>query len=401
MNNNKAKPYEDDGIDFSRVFALISQFKKFILLFGSSLSVLVLLFVLITAIIPPELSPLPNIYKPVSTILINEDPSSDIFPYFLMSTAGASKNGIAISKFSYGELAIRLVKSKAILDVISDEFHIAERYHIESGKKVKSREAILKHLDVDYDDKTMIVTLSYEDYNPEFASKVTNRIVGELEAKFNSLDIARNTGQKEILESKINDVRLTIASLESDIKIYQKKYGFIDVETLAEEETTTVAQARLQLMNKEMEINTKQKLLNIDDPEMKKLFVERDTLSRLVAEFEGGFQSYKSNLPSQKDLPDVAQSFAHLKRELAVQEKIYSLLVQQHELSKLSLAGFLPLIQVIDPADVPDYKDGPQRIIICIAGIVLSFILGAVCAFIFNWMRMMSGKKTEKAAVRK
>jgi tyrosine-protein kinase Etk/Wzc len=385
--NKKVKSYSEDGIDFTHFFDLLLRYKKYIFLFTAVCSGLLLVFLLITLLLPPAISPFPNVYRPVSTILVNEDPTSDVFPYSLNASAVSSKGGLSLTKFSYGELALKLINSKSILDTILTEFDIADRYNITSGKIVRSREAILKHLDAEYDDKTMIVSVSYEDYDPAFASKLTNRMVGELERMFDVLDTARNARQKNILESKIDDVRKTIVNLEAEIKRYQKKYGFLEVQSLSDERTATVAQVRVQLLNKEMEIKTKQELLRIDDPEMKKLFAERDTLAQLIKELEAGFSSYNSKMPSQIELPDVAQAFAHLERELAVQEKIYELLVQQHELSKLSLAGFQPVIQVIDRADVPDYKDGPPRTIIFCIGVIVSLILALVTAAAHNGLK--------------
>jgi capsule polysaccharide export protein KpsE/RkpR len=325
---------------------------------------------------------------PFSTILVNEDPTNHVLSSLLFPAA-ASRSGISFSNFSYGELAVKLLTSKTVLFTIVEEFKVAERYHITKGKLLWSRDALIKRLGISYDDKTMILTVSFKDYDAKFASSLINRLVGELGAKFNTLDVVRNAGQGEVLESKIAEVRNTIEALEADIKKFQKKYGFLEVQTLADEQTTTVAEVRVKLMNKEIEIKTKQALLNKDDPELKNLFAERDSLVNLIDELESGFTTYENTMPSQKDLPDVAQQFTHLQRELGVQEKIFDILIQQNELAKLSLAGFSPLFQVIDIAEVPDVKAGPGRSVVCMIGAVISLISGIVLAVLFSLIKNM------------
>ncbi len=381
MNNNKAY---DDGIDFTHFIGLLLTHKKFLLLCSGSISGCMLLFLVVTALLPANISPFPNTYRPYSTILIKEDSASADFSKLLFPASDLGGGGLSLSKFSFGELAIKIVQSNSIMDTVSAEFRIAERYGITKGKKVKSREAILDHTTLEFDQKTMLLTVGYEDYDPEFATRIVNRLVEELSARLDRLDLDRNAGQRENLDRKIRDVREEIRRLESEIVVFQKKYGFLQVQTLAEEQITTSAQVRLQLMNKEMEIKTKQGLLNLDDPEMKRLYAERDNLKKLGEEIEGGFSSYDSPMTAKKDLPDVARDFSRLQRELAVQAKIYELLVEQYELSKLSLSGVLPMIQVIDAADVPDYKSGPQRTLLMVIGAFVSVVIAILAMIIKN-----------------
>jgi len=86
----------------------------------------------------------------------------------------------------------------------------------------------------------------------------------------------------------------------------------------------------------------------------------------------------------RRDLTDIelALEFAHLKRDLFVQEKIYEVLTQQYELAKLSIEGEEPIFQILELAEVPDKKSAPRRSIICMVTVVVVFFLSIIAVFI-------------------
>jgi len=236
----------------------------------------------------------------------------------------------------------------------------------------------------DYDNKTRTITISFEDIDPVFAANVVNRLVELLHQRFATIGGNRNLIQKNLLENKLADVSAEMARLEALIQDFQLKQGVLSIEELATEQITMLAELRSQLILKEVEINTYSDLSRIQDPVIKRLKSERDNLLKLIREVESGFSSYEDIMPAQKDLPELALEFAHLKRDLFVQEKIYEVLTQQYELAKLSIEGEEPIFQILELAEVPDKKSAPRRSIICMVTVVVVFFLSIIAAFVFN-----------------
>jgi len=158
----------------------------------------------------------------------------------------------------------------------------------------------------------------------------------------------------------------------------------LSIEELATEQITMLAKLRSQLILKEVEIKTYSDFSRIEDPVIKRLKSERENLLKLIREVETGFSSYEKIMPAQKDLPELALEFIHLKRDLFVQEKIYEILIQQYELTKLSIEGEEPIFQVLELAEVPDKKSGPSRALICIVTVFLAFFFSIIAVFILN-----------------
>lgn len=384
-------------VDFLRIFKFLFQYKWLIIIITLSLSLGAFLFFYITGKMDPAKSPFPNIYRPVSQLLINDRGSSNLMSSlqnFSSLASSAGFTGAIPSSFSYGELAIRLLQSKTVLDIIASEFRISERYNIKGNIIGRSREEIVANLYTNYDDKTMLISIGYNDYDAEFASRVVNRLVELLDLRFLSIGGNRNIAQKNLLEKNLVEVKAQINSLEGEIRKFQNKYGVLDIDALAMEQVTMMARFRSQLILTEMEIKTYASFSTIEDPVIKRLNAERDNLLSLIREMESGYSEYYDILPNQQDLSDLAQEFYRLERDMNVQEKIYEILTQQYELIKLSLENTEPIFQVIEMADVPDLKIGPKRGLFCFLSAVAAGIISVALAFLYHLIK--KGKRQHR-----
>jgi capsule polysaccharide export protein KpsE/RkpR len=196
------------------------------------------------------------------------------------------------------------------------------------------------------------------------------------------------------LEEKINEVKTTIANLQSRIKRLQTQYGVLDVQGLSQAQATTIASLRSQLILKEIDIMNYSSFSKIDDPRLEQLKEERQNLLDLIAQnqlklpdsTQAGGSSADSGDGGQKNLLDVAQQFSQLTIELDIQQRIYNTLSPQYEAMKLapeSEAAF----QVLELAEVPDIKSGPKRPQIILMAFVESLAAGLALSFVLNMVR--------------
>jgi tyrosine-protein kinase Etk/Wzc len=338
-------------------------------------------------VLPPEINPLPTVYTPHALLLVNDSDSGSGLSS-LISSSGlgglASMAGISAGGGGYGQLAVKLAVSKTVLDIITEEFGIVERYKINKSVVSNARKAIQEHLSVEYDEDTKTISISYEDYDPEFARDLVNRMVELLDSRFASIGGNRNRTQMSMLEEKLADVRAEMSRIEAEIQAFQTRHGVLDVQSLATEQVTVLAQLRSQLILKEMEIKTYSGFAQIEDPVLRRLRSERDNLLKLIKEMESGYSEYQGVIPVQNDLPALALEFEHLKRDLLVQGKIYELLTQQYEVTKLNAEGEGPIFQVLELAEAPDLKSGPSRGMICIVVTFAAFFMAVIGAFVIN-----------------
>ena len=186
------------------------------------------------------------------------------------------------------------------------------------------------------------MSISYEDHDPTFAANVVNRLVAILEQRFAVIEGDHSRRVRDLLAARHAEVEQRIFQYAEQIKEFQRRYGVLDVETLARAQVTQMAEVGYQLTLKEVQIQTYTEVARIDDRVLALLRAERENL---------GHAEYQRVLPAQDEIPDLAGEFAQLKLELLVQTEIYKILSQQYELAKLEVEGQEPKLQLLELAD--------------------------------------------------
>src|SRR4029077_2354316 len=80
--------------------------------------------------------------------------------------------------------------------------------------------------------------------------------------------------------------------------------------------------------------------------------------------------------PSFRSLPALGVTYADLYREVKLREVVFETLTQQYEMAKIAEAKEIPSVKILDPANLPERKSGPPRLLITLLGVILSFALG-------------------------
>jgi tyrosine-protein kinase Etk/Wzc len=348
----------------------------------------VVVFAIISLVLPPEDSPLPNYYSARAQVLITEESGTSLSSLLgsselsgLAGLAGLGGRGGS----SNGELALSLLGSRSLLDRIADEFDIIERYEIEESPKARSREVVREMMTSELDSATGILSVSVEHIDPDFARDMANRIVQLLDLRFQELGVDQTRSRANLLEDKINEVNIEISRLEGEIGDFQRQYGAFNVQSLVEEQVVMRGRIRSDLVLKEIEISTYEHVSTINDPVLQRLRAERDNLRELLNEMDQGYSQFASGIPSQQELPELAQRFARLEREARVQQQIYTTLRQQYELAQLSLEGEERTFQILEMAEAPDRKAGPSRAMISMITTITAFFLSVFLAFVLEY----------------
>lgn len=372
---------------FIHYYSILLKYKWLIIIITAFSAVGVVAFSIVTLILPPDKSPLPNKYMAQSVLLIQEEQGggglSSIVAAMGMSLPGGS------ASMDYGEIALMVLRSRIILDPLVEEFDIIRKYKIEDSIKTTSRNALLDRTEFNYQSLTGALTISYEAIDPVFARDMVNRMVELLDQWFLYRGGTRKLKEKDLLEKKIGEISIDISKLENQIQSFQKKHGLLTVEDLAASQATILADLRSQLVLRELEIKNYSQFSKIVDPELIRMKAERNNILELIDQNEGVF--------SQMDLPALSLEFARLTMALDIQRRIYVSISEQYEIIKLSLESE-PVFQILELAEIPDEKSSPQRSKICIITVLIAFAGSIMLAFFLNTMDKF---KTDSTGLKK
>jgi tyrosine-protein kinase Etk/Wzc len=378
--------------NFLYYVTIVLKYKWFIIITSGVVGVLVAVFLFITLILPPEQSPLPNIYTASILLYVQSEGSTGLESFFY-SSYRESPLDTFFSGIDIGEIAIALVYSGSFLDVLVEEMDIPGKYDLEGASKTDYRRILLSKIDAHYDRNRRILVIRCEDINPVFAADLANRIVRHLINWFSEEGGTKKTNLKNTFEEKLVTVTEEISRLETQIQEFQKKYGVLTPNELATAHTSMLNDLNTELIMKELEIKNHSELIKIEDSRLRRLKVERQNILELINQIENGYTGSDRVLPPKSEVPDLLLVFNQLEMSLSIQRNIYQTLLEQYEILKLS-AGVDNVFQILEWAEIPEEKSGPSRMMLLVAAVGAVFFLCIAGALVHNYAKKL--KKSKK-----
>jgi uncharacterized protein involved in exopolysaccharide biosynthesis len=222
-NSEKEEAVKEKEITLFDIFLALWRYKVLIITVTALTIVGVVGVSIISIMLPPEKSFLPNLYTPQANMLINNTSSQGGGIAAAISASGlgglAGMAGLNVTSGpTFSSLAIYLVNSDTMLDSVIERFDLITRYKIKEHIIANSRKALRKKLKAEYDDQSGVFTVSFSDYDPVFARDVVNYCVAYLSKRFDALGLDKNLQQKENLEKSIAAAYESIRSLENEIR---------------------------------------------------------------------------------------------------------------------------------------------------------------------------------------
>ncbi|MBQ7159313.1 MAG: lipopolysaccharide biosynthesis protein [Treponema sp.] len=212
----------EDEISLIDLFAVLLRYKKMIIITCVVAAVAVVAYSIISIILPPEKSPLPNQYTPEAHMLIKESGSGGGLSSAISASGMGALAGMAGINVSGGAtnsaLAVYLTSSNSFLDAITDKFGLIEKFELEKSVRANSRKILKNKLVANYDEDTGVFTVSFTDIDPVFAQSVVNYAVDWLDDRFDELGLDNNKIQKENLEKNIQLSYNEILRLEKEVQ---------------------------------------------------------------------------------------------------------------------------------------------------------------------------------------
>jgi len=338
MNEETLK--QEEEISLIDLLAVLIPRKKMIIVITLLGAIGTLCFSIISLILPPEISPLPNKYTPEALLLINNESSPGGGLSSMLNSSGmgggsgggglASLVGLSLSaSSSFSDLAVYLVETNSMLDSVVDEFDLVKRYKIKKYPKASSRKKLKKYLKADYDEKSGVFSVGFTDIDPVFAKNVVDYCTAYLQKRFDELGLDKNKIEKENLEVNI--------------------------------------------------ANTFQEILKLED--------ESRRLEQTVA-----------STPFSGRLPAITTNMNRIVLELEAQKQVYTQLKVQYELIKVEMASEKPVLQILEMADVPDKKSKPSRGLLCL---IVTFAAGFLAVFLAFVLNAITNIKNDPEAMAK
>ena len=289
-----------------------------------------------------------------------------------------------------GALFVDLFRSRSVQDSVVDRLNLQKVYH--SRYKQDARKRLNSQTDVSEDRKSGVISLTANDQSPQRARDIAQAYVEELNRLLSQVNTSSARRERIFIEERLTAVKSDLEDAEKQFGAFASKNSTLDIkeQTKAMVESAGVLQG--QLIAAESELQSLEQIYTSNNVRVRSLQARVDELKRQLQKIEGTDASLVSSgvssgassagisgaaqsdemYPPIRKLPLLGVEWADLYRRTKIQETVYELLNQQYELARIQEAKEIPTVNVVDPANVPERKSSPHRLVIMLALTLLS-----------------------------
>ena len=161
----------------------------------------------------------------------------------------------------------------------------------------------------------------------------------------------------------------------------EQKTGVIQPDSQARALIESAATLRAQITAREVQIEGMQTYATGENSELIQAQQELAGLRAQLAKLGGSEDTLGERVPDpQGPGPKAGMEYVRRLRDVKYYETIFDILARQFELAKLDEAKEGALIQVVDPAIVPDRRSFPKRGLIVMGATLTGFFIGVCVA---------------------
>jgi tyrosine-protein kinase Etk/Wzc len=315
---------------------------------------------------------LKNTYTASATILPPQQNQSTAAVLLGQLSGLAGLTGGSVGIKNPNDLYVGMLKSRTIADRIIDQFELQKLYDCET--MVEAREEFKRKSSFSTS-KDGLITIEFDDHDPNRAAAVANALVVELDRLSQSLAVTEAAQRRHFFERQLRDAKEELSKAEVALKITQEQTGLIKLDDQGKAIIEAVATLRGQISAKEVELRSLNTFTTKTNPEYVRTQQQLAGLKAELEKLERAQTFGKGNilLPTGT-VPAAGLEYVRKYREVKYQETMFELLAKQFEVAKLDEAKEVAVIQIVDTAIAPDEEAKPRRLLIAIlAGIAAAF----------------------------
>ncbi|HEY0796723.1 MAG TPA: GNVR domain-containing protein [Acidisarcina sp.] len=366
-----------DDVSLLDVLIILARRKKFIAAF----TVIVAVLSALVAILLPV--------KYTATAVVLPPQSSSSTGSAVMSQLGALGAAGAMAGSSLGiknpnDMYVAMFRSRTLEDAMIKRFDLQGEYR--AGRMSLVREEFEKHSEVLSGAKDNLITVSVQDHDPKRAADMANAYVDEYKKFSASLALTEASQRRVFFEDQLQQAKSNLANAEEALKKTEQTSGLVQIDSQARALIESAASLRAQIAAKQVEIRGMRSFASEQNPDLQ---VAEQQLAGWQSQLSslGGAQSGSGDdmiLPKGQ-VPAAGLEYVRKLRDVKYYDTIFDLLAKQFEIAKLDEARQGSMVQVVDPAIVPDQKSSPKRTLIVAISTVIGF------CFSILWVLIASG----------
>ncbi len=247
--------------------------------------------------------------------------------------------------------------------------------------------------------ETGMIRMSVNDRDPRKAVDIALFLISGLDSLNHSLQFSRADFTMKFIEGQIRDYRGRLERIGLEIADFQQKHGIIDFDEQVRGAIDVAADLKVRAVLAEIEYDLLKEFAREDARELKRKEAEYKNLTEQLKAIMEGDGSESVFVPLG-DMPVLHQDYASLQRELTVNSKVYSFLLERYEESGITRARNTPTIQVVDKPHIPEKTSGIPRWGIVLLATLVGLLWSSVTIGWWGWLSSKERSEEDDKAFR-
>ena len=239
---------------------------------------------------------------------------------------------------------VALMQSVTVTDRVIDEFDLIKVY--EEKNRTDTRRELADRVRMTVGKKDGLINVEVDDHDPQRAAAMANKFVDELRRMSSQLALTEAQQRRVFFEEQLRLARDKLTKSQQALQASGFTSGALRAEPKATAEAyariraeANMAEVRLQMLKRTLADNT---------PEVAQQSAVVAALRASLARLEN------------TDTGNASGEYVSRYRDFKYEESLFGLMAQQYEAARLDESREGALIQVVDPALVPEKKSKPR-----------------------------------------
>ena len=290
---------------------------------------------------------------------------------------------------SSGALFVGVLRSRSAEEKLVEDFDLRKVY----GKRLMT-DAITKldeSTSISEDRKSGIIAISVTDRDASRSAAMANGYVNELNALVTSLSTSAAHRERVFLEERLKVAKQDLDVAANDLAQFSSKHNTLDMQTEGKAMLDAAGTIAGQMIAAQSELEGLRQIYTDRNPRVRALNGRVAELRRQLEKLGGSSTDDAKNadampelnngspFPTIRSLPLLGAKYSDYYRRAKIQETVFELLTEQYELAKVEEAKETPSVKILDPAQIPDRKSFPPRLLIMFLGTFLVFSACVTC----------------------
>jgi uncharacterized protein involved in exopolysaccharide biosynthesis len=296
------------------------------------------------------------------------------------SLAAVAGGGLGLK--SPNDIYIGLLNSRPVADAIIAQFSLTNVY----GAKdmTAARNSLARSTDI-ASEKNGFIAVSVTDRDKMRCAGMANAYTAELRILTKTLAVTEASQRRLFYEDQLKQAKESLVTAEIAFEQVQQKQGLVQLDAQAKTMIEGLAVLHAQIDAKDVELQAIRSYSTEHNPEVALAERELSSLRGESARLQQRNHSPGSGDMGLEDVPSAGLEYLRAEHELKYRQAMFDLLIKQYDAARLDESKDAAIIQVVEPAIVPDRRSSPKRALILLLSMAGGLVVGCFLALVGCW----------------